>query len=786
MIFPIGLEGDKVRRIPYVTFTIIGLCTLMYIFTAGKVAKYEKQYYEVEYEVYEYYREHPYLEVHNPEVKKLFEQKDRIRERVEEIFDQLMPDKYTPPEPEEEEEPDEDIIKEEQEYFDKLVQDVIDARDSRFYYKWGFVPAKKTVIGYITHMFMHGGFWHLLINMIMLYIMGPFLEDVWGRPTYAVFYLVTGILAAQAFAMHYPNSMIPSIGASGAISGVMGGFLIRHWNVKIRYIYFFSLIIRGTFSAPAWVMMPLWLIREFVDAQIMDAIFPEGGGGVGHWAHIWGFIFGAIGGVVVKYLKIEEKYVAPKVEAETAFVDKSHQTYEEAMQLLNAGERDKAYTMLMDSVKKDPCHQDSVEALWNLSAEMAVAHEVAPYLTRLMEREAQQGHLDLALFHFRLLRAKFPDARISTYTKIMVMEQAANTNDADEAKGLFNEIKNEVSLSSPPGLLLNFCSAAVKHDLNFGLSLAPQAAELVLQHPEIPDTKKDSLKQQLKEIPKQQRDGAIKVDSYYESSDISGMGDVGGVGGMDAMGKPGISEEPIKVKTGDVPPIIPVIPIVPSSPSAPPASTAAGSSPSQPPPIPTGVTKPTPSQPPPIPTEARNPGEPEIPVRPGETLISLTPGEPAAPIKPAPQIPQKSMRVTKAVPMGVKEKKISLKLENMGDRVFPLEKVKALAVVKISPPAERPFLLIDLLVDDPFALAGSAADKIVIRTIRLLSTNFNPKKFVPKAQSPLEAFKIFSSALLKLSGAKPFPDLESVQLKKITTFHTIKDYENSLLEASAT
>ena len=106
-----------------------------------------------------------------------------------------------------------------------------------------------------------------------------------------------------------------------------------------------------------------------------------------------------------------------------------------------------------------------------------------------------------------------------------------------------------------------------------------------------------------------------------------------------------------------------------------------------------------------------------------------------------------------------------------------------IAVVKISPPGQRPFLLIDLFVDDPGAPNNPTAQSAVIRTLRLLSTNFNPQKFVAGDQGPLEAFKIFTSSLLRLSKAKPFPDLESVQLKKVTGYRSINEYEDSLLGA---
>jgi hypothetical protein len=136
---------------------------------------------------------------------------------------------------------------------------------------------------------------------------------------------------------------------------------------------------------------------------------------------------------------------------------------------------------------------------------------------------------------------------------------------------------------------------------------------------------------------------------------------------------------------------------------------------------------------------------------------------------------QRNIKVTKVVPISLKGAKITLNVEKIGQRILTLDKVKSIAVIKISSEGERPFYLIDLFLDDP------KIHTPVLRIIRLFSTNFNPQKFVSSVHNPLEAFIIFTSVLLRLSDAKPYPDLESVQLKRIRIFPTIKDYENSLI-----
>lgn len=844
MLIPIGQESETVRRVPWVTIAIMGLCVIIHIFNAGAIGKYEEQLFSIYSEIYEYYISHPYLEL-DEELKQTF----MISEEMDEVIRTMSADKYDTM-------PTEAEIEEMQEYLDNLVEELEYTKQSLPFYKFGLVPKKKTFAGLIGHMFIHAGWLHLLGNLLYLYLLGPFIEDSWGKVAYGVFYLGTGILAALAFATHYPNSGVPMVGASGAISGVMGGFLIRHWHARIRYFYMFSILIRGTFTAPAWVMLPVGFIMELINASIMDSMVPEGGGGVAHWAHVWGFVFGLAGALLIKFTKIEEKFVAPKVEAQTTYVNKGFVAYEEAMQVLADGDKEKAYAILMDAAQQDTSNQDVIETLWNLAAEMGRTGEVAPLFARLIEREVQQSRLEDALFHYRHLRSKAPDTRFSTHTKIKIFEQSVNAKDISEAKDIFNELIKEVNLASPPGLVVELCGAALKFDLNFDQSLATQVVELALQHPEIPEDRKESLKKQLYAIPKQKADAPIKVDSQYDY-DFSQPGSKGNMGGVSGAGsvsgassllvplvptaskKPSAPQEPTKPTPPSQPPPPPIldeptIPVTPREPEIPliveKPSNPITPSQSEPPPIPQEPTipvtpsqpepppifqepsiptrpqepsippspqeptipiPPSQSQPPPIPQEPSIPiksREPGIPGQPGEAMTPVRPGPPAEEmfIPPPPPAPRKCLRITKAVPLGVKGGKIALKIGKMGQRIFALEKIKMIAVVKISSPGERPFLLIDLLVDDPGAPGSPTAPEVTIRTLRLLSTNFNPQKFVAGGQGPLESFKIFTSALLKLSKAKPFPDSESVQLKKVTGYRSIKEYEESLLKARDT
>jgi membrane associated rhomboid family serine protease len=140
----------------------------------------------------------------------------------------------------------------------------------------------------LTSMFLHGSWMHLLGNMWFLWLFGNNVEDSMGRLRFIVFYLLSGLAAAIGQVLTDPGSPIPMVGASGAISGVMGGYLVLYPNVRV-----FALVPIGFFitsmALPAWVMLGYWFLIQFVSGL---ATFGGGMGGVAFWAHIGGFVAG--------------------------------------------------------------------------------------------------------------------------------------------------------------------------------------------------------------------------------------------------------------------------------------------------------------------------------------------------------------------------------------------------------------------------------------------------------------------------------------------------------------
>lgn len=159
---------------------------------------------------------------------------------------------------------------------------------------FGFIPGYGSLVTLFTHMFLHGGPFHLLGNIVFFLVAGLKLEDALGHWRYLLFYLGCGIAATACHSLVTGNQPIVTIGASGAIAGVLGGFMVLYptSNVKLFYVFWLFQFISGTFTLPAWTFLGIWLGRE-----ALEAFWTQYSGietGVATFAHIGGFLAGAI------------------------------------------------------------------------------------------------------------------------------------------------------------------------------------------------------------------------------------------------------------------------------------------------------------------------------------------------------------------------------------------------------------------------------------------------------------------------------------------------------------
>src|SRR5690242_585847 len=176
-------------------------------------------------------------------------------------------------------------------------------------FQFGIVPARITglmggmrhfsaetaLLPILTSMFLHASWLHLIGNMWVLWIFGDNIEDYLGHFSYLVFYIVSGLAASCLHILLNPNSTIPSVGASGAIAGVMGAYFLLYPSARVLTLV--PLIIFFTFIwLPAWIVLGYWFVLQFLSGAATSIAYSSrtGGGGIAFWAHVGGFIAGLI------------------------------------------------------------------------------------------------------------------------------------------------------------------------------------------------------------------------------------------------------------------------------------------------------------------------------------------------------------------------------------------------------------------------------------------------------------------------------------------------------------
>jgi len=164
---------------------------------------------------------------------------------------------------------------------------------SQVYFNFALIPALITegahYHGFVTSTFLHAGFMHLAGNMLFLWIFGDNLEDEMGHLPFLLFYLACGVAAGYAQYLTDTTSLIPTVGASGAIAGVMGGYLLLFPKARVDIFIFFIVFFR-ILPIPAWLMLALWFGLQLFNGFSVDT----SAGGVAYWAHSGGFIIGLL------------------------------------------------------------------------------------------------------------------------------------------------------------------------------------------------------------------------------------------------------------------------------------------------------------------------------------------------------------------------------------------------------------------------------------------------------------------------------------------------------------
>ena len=382
LLIPIGRDEAEIRRHAWVSYTIIALNILIFLgcwFASRGVnqdtlnAKWE--------DTVKYLGNHPWLKT-PPALERFLPEDfeaDLKSARANIAANHRGPSAYD--------------MRQQQAELDAMTKQLVQmVREAEPNERFGYVPAHPTTVTLLASMFLHAGLMHLIGNLLFFFCSGPFIEDVFGRPLFAALYLSGGIMAAWAHAWASPGSVVPLIGASGAIAAIMGAYLVRFYRSKVEF-FFMPFWWRPTLSfrffIPAFVVLPLWFLWQFYQATD-----DKGGAGVAFWAHVGGFAYGAVIAGVVKLSKYEQQWVDPFVEKETTWKQNEH--------LVAANEArfrhdfDRARHELKIALREEPNNVDAMRSWFELAFETENVAEAGECATRLLDYYAKTGEMELA------------------------------------------------------------------------------------------------------------------------------------------------------------------------------------------------------------------------------------------------------------------------------------------------------------------------------------------------------------------------------------------------------
>jgi membrane associated rhomboid family serine protease len=451
---PIGNEQSLVRRLPMITFGIIGLNVLIFVGTLFPVHGQEQELMEKYQEIVEILERNPDLladkdvkqrlvDAHIARPKESDDDEPETRDVAErdEAIPEWLRGLHRP----------DDRIR-----LNEKLDEFREIAESGVHFRFGIAPNGSWKIHQLlSHMFIHGDIFHLLGNMFFFFAVGFTLEDLWGRGLFATFYFAGG-LAACLPVIIFPNDAV-MFGASGAVSAVMGAFLVRLPKTKIRigwaftphlffylvwmrfrrlfdilallggfkiadaikstlvyftvapYIDIYNLIIRRSLNIAAYIFLPYYFI-----VQVASLWWEKKSGqpsGIAFSVHIAGFVFGALFAFILKASKVEEKYIHQRIEEKITFTASSAVT--ESLDLIDKGDVALAERKLQAQLLKNPEDVNAIMSLAQLYKKTENYEQLNNMTSRLIRYYLSHGDKEAALYAYDGLLSSFPDNAVN-------------------------------------------------------------------------------------------------------------------------------------------------------------------------------------------------------------------------------------------------------------------------------------------------------------------------------------------------------------------------------------
>lgn len=379
LVIPIGKEHGEVRRQPWVSYAIVASNVVIFLFLwiASHQSQVPARFDAKAKEITRYLVANPHLSV-PPELVPFYgRQAVQILARARSAS--------TPPI--------DWVARRQQQRVNAMAQELLAIGRELPILKPGFIPADPNLFAALSSMFVHAGLLHLVGNMLFFFATGPFLEDLFGRVLFTLVYLASGAAALAAHVWQNPGSWAPVVGASGAIAGIMGAFLVRLGTSRIRFLCVPIILlpwIRFRFLVPAFVFLPLWFFAQFWLAT--NVAEP---GGIALWAHVGGFVFGAVITLVIVLVGVERKWIHPAIEKQVAWTQDPGLVA--AMEALGRGDLAGSRRLLDKTLRENPSSVDAQRLACDLALGASDWAVFGREAARLLDLYLARGEKDLAL-----------------------------------------------------------------------------------------------------------------------------------------------------------------------------------------------------------------------------------------------------------------------------------------------------------------------------------------------------------------------------------------------------
>lgn len=404
--------GGHANRVPWVTYVLIAVCIVAFLGaehgSRGVDAAAEAGLKKAS----DYFIQHPYLEL----PRRLQAHLDAaVVERARADYRATRQRRGAP-------ELSRGIRRRQQASLDHLVWQSLSQFESLPSQRWGMRPDKRDPLTFLTHIFLHAGWLHLVGNLAFLLVLGFYLECAWGGPLFALLVLAGAVVSAGAVAFVSPDLASPLVGMSGVVAALLGAFAIRLAGIWKEGAYSFLLT-----TGVTWLLLPVWLGTEWsVVRAVEGAPLVGGSGGVSYWGLAAGSTLGAVVAAVTWVLGFEKAVVDPAMDSKRTRMTSPQ--LDRAVQACSEGRLDQAFKLLSNLLSREPGNRDAALAMWDVASDLGRPGAAVAGMLRVIRDDIQQGDHAAAVDHWLSLAAQglAADAEPALLTRMALLLREAD------------------------------------------------------------------------------------------------------------------------------------------------------------------------------------------------------------------------------------------------------------------------------------------------------------------------------------------------------------------------